>query len=191
MTKKILVLDGNPKPNSYCHHLGDLYECEAREYFNIKRINLSSMEFNPSLDHGYDTVQALEPCLVDFQQSILWADHIVIVMPIWWGGTPAKLKGLFDRTFLPDFSFRYEEDNPLQVPLLKGKTSRIIITMDAPSDYLEEQATPAVAQLNTFTLQFCGVESAGINLFGSIISASDENKSDWEGIIKDLGSKGQ
>lgn len=190
MTKKIIVLNGNPKSSSYCQYLGDLYECEAREYFNIRRFNLSNMAFNPSLDSGYDTRQVLEPCLVEFQQSILWADHIVIVTPIWWGGIPAKLKGLFERTFLAGFSFKYEEGNLLPLQLLKGKTSRIIITMDAPSDYVEEQAAPAIAQLDTYTLQFCGIEQAKLNLLGSIISASTENKLHWEKKIKDLGSKG-
>ncbi|SFC57269.1 NAD(P)H-dependent oxidoreductase [Pseudoalteromonas denitrificans] len=191
MTKKILVLDGNPKSRSFCQHLSDLYEIEASEYFNIKRFNLSQMVFNPSLENGYEARQELEPCLVDFQKAILWADHIVIVTPIWWGGIPAKLKGLFDRVFLPDFSFKYEGNNPLPLQLLKGKTSRIIMTMDAPSDYAQEQAAPAIAQLDLYTLQFCGIEKAKINLLDSMISANSDNKLYWETQVKDLASKGE
>ncbi|WP_261844864.1 NAD(P)H-dependent oxidoreductase [Aliamphritea ceti] len=191
MTKKIMVLNGNPKLSSYCRHLGELYEIEAREHFDVKRFNLSKMEFNPSLDCGYDARQELEPCLVEFQKAILWADHIVIVTPIWWGGLPAKLKGLFERTFLPGFAFKYEGENPLPLQLLKGKTSRIIMTMDAPSDYAEEQAAPAIQQFDLFTLQFCGFEKAELNLFGSIISANSEHKSSWEKQIKSLGSAGK
>lgn len=191
MTKKIVVLDGNPKSSSYCQHLGDLYEIEASESFDIKRFNLSKMEFNPSLDCGYEARQELEPCLVDFRKAILWADHFVIVAPIWWGGIPAKLKGLFDRAFLPGFAFEYEGDNPSPLQLLKGKTSRVIITMDAPSDYAEEQAAPAITQLDLFTLQFCGFEKAQVNLFGSIILANDENKLRWEKLVQDIGSRGE
>jgi len=191
MTKKILVLNGNPKSSSYSQHLSDLYDLEASEYFDVRRFNLSAMAFNPSLDCGYDARQELEPCLVDFQNAILWADHLVIVTPIWWGGLPAKLKGLFDRTFLPGFSFKYEGDNPLPVQLLKGKTARLVVTMDAPSDYAEEQAAPAVAQLDLFTLQFCGFEKAEVNLFGSLISATPEEKQDWEERVKAIGAKGE
>ncbi len=191
MAKKIVILDGNPKSSSYSQHLVDLYEIEAREYFDIRRFNLSNMDFNPSLDCGYDARQELEACLVEFQKAILWADHIVIVTPIWWGGIPAKLKGLFDRAFLPGFSFKYEGDSPLPLQLLKGKTSRIIVTMDAPADYAEEQAASAVAQLDLYTLQFCGVEKAEINLFGSVISADAETKLHWEKLVQSIGSKGE
>jgi putative NADPH-quinone reductase len=191
MTKKIVVLNGNPKSSSYCQHLGDRYEINASEHFDIRRFNLSNMEFNPSLDCGYDARQELEPCLADFQKAILWADHIVIITPIWWGGLPAKLKGLFDRTFSPGFSFKYEGNNPLPLPLLKGKTSRIIVTMDAPSDYAEEQAAPALAQLDLYTLQFCGVEKAEITLFGSIIASNAEDKLHWEKTVQEIANKGQ
>lgn len=191
MTKKIVLIDGNPKSSSYCQHLADLYECEAREYFDVTRFNLASMAFNPSLNCGYDGEQSLEECLIQFQQSILAADHLVIVMPIWWGGIPAKLKGLFDRAFLPGFAFKYEHDNPFPVQLLRGKTSRLIITMDAPAEYTAEQAAPAIGQLDTFTLQFCGIKKAEVTLVDSIISASAENKSQWEIIVRDIGSRGQ
>ncbi|NTS76817.1 NAD(P)H-dependent oxidoreductase [Catenovulum sp. SM1970] len=190
MTKKILVLNGNPKSSSYDHHLTDVYEIEANEYFEVKRFNLADMVFDPSLNTGYNAVQALEPCLADFQKAILWADHIVIVTPIWWGGIPAKLKGLFDRAFLPGFAFKYEGDNLLPTQLLTGKTARIIVTMDAPADYAIEQADPALKQLDLYTLQFCGYEKAEVNLFGSVISASKEEKKRWEKQVKAISYSG-
>lgn len=188
--KNILVLDGNPKSNSFSAFLCNTYECSAREYSEIRRFCLHQMNFNPSLDCGYDSIQNLETCLVEFQEAALWADHIVIVSPIWWGGLPAKLKGLFDRTFLPNFSFKYVEDSPVPTQLLKGKTSRIILTMDAPLEYTEEQAQPVIEQLDKFTLQFCGIEKAEYSLFGSIISASEEETKNWKCIVSELGARG-
>ena len=32
--------------------------------------------------------------------SLTWAEHVVLILPMWWGGLPAKTKGLFDRTLL-------------------------------------------------------------------------------------------
>lgn len=190
MTKKILLLNGNPKSQSYCQHLTHIYQTEASQHFDVKRFDIFNMDFNPSLDCGYDSKQALESCLVDFQQGIKWAEHIVIVTPVWWGGLPAKLKGLFDRAFLPGFSFEYENGNPLPIPLLNGKTARIIMTMDAPIDYLEQQAGPIVAQLDMYTLQFCGIEKAKLTLFGSIISGCSDHRLDWEQTVQAVASKG-
>ncbi len=190
MKKNILVLNGNPKASSFGHQLSDDYEIEAREYFNVKRFNLADMNFKIDLKQGYDQHQPLEACLVDLQNALKQCDHFVIVTPIWWGGLPAKLKGLIDRTFLSGFAFVYQENNPLPIQLLTDKTARIIMTMDAPDYYLQTQANPVIEQLDVFTLQFSGFKKAKINLFGSLISSSIEERNTWQDKVKALGAEG-
>jgi len=177
--KNILVLNGNPKPNSFAHQISDTYQIEAREHLAVRRINLAEMTFNPDLSHGYDEPLPLEESLQAFQQAVLWADHIVVIAPVWWGGIPAKLKGMFDRAFLPGFAFSYEGDNPEPKQLLAGKTSRIFLTMDAPMEFADEQALPVLEQLNRFTLEFCGIKNIGISLFGSVIMSDDKQRDHW------------
>ena len=190
MTKKILILNGNPKAKSYDQHLADRYEVEAREYYQVKRFDLSELDFNPSLENGYDSRQPLEDALVAFQEALLWAEHVVILTPVWWGGLPAKLKGLFDRTFLPGFAFQYSQGSVYPEQLLKGKTSRLIITMDAPEDFAQEQANPIIEQLDKFTLQFSGIEAAELTLIGSIIMSDTEQRTAWDAAVSDLGKMG-
>lgn len=190
MSKNILIVNGNPKAESFCQHLTDSYVSAAKKTFNIKSYHLSTMTFNPNLETGYDTNQALETCLSDFQQAVLWAEHLVIITPIWWGGIPAKLKGLIDRTFLSNFGFKYEGDSLLPTQLLQGKTSRLIITMDSPPDYSAAQAAPVLSQLDDYTLQFCGIEKAATTLIGSIILASEEEKQQWQQQVARLGHEG-
>lgn len=190
MRKNILILNGNPKATSHSQHLSDSYEIEAREYFNVQRFDLATMDFNPNLYNGYDAVQALEPCLQDFQQALSQAQHIVIVAPIWWGGMPAKLKGLFDRAFLPGFAFKYEENNPMPIQLLTGKSARLIFTMDAPAEYFEEQAAGVITELDTFILQYCGIDKANISLFGPSISSTEQERLQWQEQVKALGAQG-
>lgn len=189
--KNILLLNGNPKDVSFAKQLSDTYEDEASKKYQVSRFNLSEMRFNPSLENGYDEIQSLEPSLIEFQKFVLLADHIVIVAPIWWGGLPAKLKGLFDRTFLPGFAFKFEDDNPEPVQLLKGKTSRLILTMDAPADFATEQAQPILQQLDQFTLQFSGVSKAEHNLFGSVILSDRDQQNNWLQTIKDVAVVGR
>ena len=191
MTKKILIINGNPKQSSYVKRLCDLYAISAKKNHSVKIHNLSLMQFNPSLDDGYDDIQKLEPCLVEFQEATHWADHVVIIAPVWWGTVPAKLKGLFDRALLPGVAFNYEAGNPLPIQLLTGKTSRIILTMDTPPEYyLTEQSAPAIAQLDICTLQFCGFEKAAHNLFGPIVDSPDEERATWEKEVSELGLRG-
>ncbi|WP_444943599.1 NAD(P)H-dependent oxidoreductase [Microbulbifer sp. ZKSA006] len=186
--KNILILNGNPKKNSLSKRLSDVYGAEAVQRAQIRRYNLSEMDFNSNLEFGYDDSQSLEGCLSDFQQALLWAEHIVIISPIWWGGLPSKLKGLIDRTFLPGFTFKFEGDNSEPVQLLKGKTSRIILTMDAPDEFLMEQAKPIIEQLDRYTLQYCGVFKAAVNLFGSVIMSDKDQQETWLETVKELGA---
>ncbi|KJY68096.1 NAD(P)H-dependent oxidoreductase [Vibrio nigripulchritudo] len=188
--KNILVINANPKSSSFSHALADSYEIQAREQAEVKRINLVELDFNISLDSGYDDVQPLEPSLESFQESVLWADHIVIVSPIWWGGLPAKFKGLLDRTFLPGFAFKFEEGSAEPKQLLTGKTSRLILTMDAPHDYVEVQAQPVIEQLDRFTLQFSGMEAAKLTLIGSVIGADKSQRDEWLKRVGELGATG-
>lgn len=187
--KNILLLNGNPKPSSFSHHLSDTYEVAAREYATVRRFNVADMDFDPNLAHGYDQVQPLEACLSDFQSAITWADHIVLISPIWWGGLPGKLKGLIDRTFLPGFAFKFEGDQPEPIQLLKEKTARVVLTMDAPDSFAQEQAQPILQQLDRFTFQFCGISEAEVNLFGSVIMSDELQRDRWLKTVQDLGAE--
>lgn len=185
--KNILILNGNPKAKSFGKKLADEYELEARESVNVRRFNLSDMAFNPSLDCGYDDSQALEASLLEFQDAVTWADHLLIISPVWWGGVPAKLKGIFERVFLPGFAFRYETDNPFPIQLLKGKTYRLLLTMDAPKEYAEEQAKPVLEQLGKFTLDYSGIEAEEPFLFSSVSFASEHELQGYIDQIKNIG----
>ncbi len=57
---------------------------------------------------------------------------------MWWGGVPAKLKGLFDRAFLPGRTFDTRTTNWMGMPaaMLSGRTARIIVTSDTPDWFL-------------------------------------------------------
>lgn len=99
------------------------------------QIGSLDLDFNPILQNGYRLVTELEPDLVKIQQDILHADHLVFVYPNWWGTYPVLLKGFIDRVFLPGFAFKYRENSPFWDKLLKGKSARLIGTMDTPKWY--------------------------------------------------------
>lgn len=188
--KKILLLNGNPKRTSFCAELSDVYAQAAQTRADICRFDLATMDFNPSLEAGYAAEQALEPCLAAFSEALLAAEHIVIVAPIWWGGLPARLKGLIDRVFLPGVTFRFDEGNPAPVPLLAGKSARIVLTMDMPGEFATEQAAPVLAQLGGYTLEFCGVSTPATTLFGSVLFSDAGQREAWKETVRALGAQG-
>lgn len=191
MAKKILVISGNPKAQSFCEHLAETYALAAADKHSVKIVKLAELNFDPDLTHGYRQHQPLEADLLAFQADIQWAEHVVIITPIWWGGIPAKFKGLIDRTFLSGFAFQYEKGKSIPAKLLRGKTSRIIMTMDTPPWYYKWfQGSPALKQLDTATLVFSGFKRAKSNMWGPVIGAREAQLQQWRAQAQRLGSLG-
>ncbi|MEC0203314.1 NAD(P)H-dependent oxidoreductase [Paenibacillus lautus] len=157
--KKVLIIQGNPIENSYGSQLAEVYARGAAESgAEVRELVLAEMEFDLNLSGGYKGKQPLEPDLQKAQELIAWADHLVFVYPNWWGGMPALLKGFIDRVFLPGFAFKYRRNSPLPEQLLKGKTARLIVTMDSPYVYYRFYlGQPGHQMMKHSILKFCGV----------------------------------
>ena len=128
------MIFGSPKDNSLCNALGEAYAQARAAKATWCACSLGEMAFDPVLHQGYDQSQALEPDLLEAQRQIHWAEHLVFVYPVWWGGVPALLKGFFDRVFLPGFAFRYRGVRSWE-KLLEGRTADLLVTLDTPPWY--------------------------------------------------------
>src|SRR5690554_2177989 len=112
MSKKILIINGHPNETSFNFGLAKAYRKGAEESgAEIKEIVISKLQFNPNLQFGYQKRMDLESDLIDSWEKIKWADHLVWVHPVWWGGLPALTKGFIDRVLLPGLAFQYRENS--------------------------------------------------------------------------------
>ena len=188
--KKVLVINGHPNKDSFCFGIAEAYKKGAtRSGASIKEIIVRDLTFNPNLEFGYQQRTELEPDLQEAWEKIKWADHLVWVHPVWWGGLPAITKGFIDRLFLPGFAFRYREDSVFWDKLLKGKTAHIITTLDQPSWYYWlVYARPSVNQLKRSTLEFCGIKPVKVTYAGPIRKSTIEFRNKCLKKIEDLGN---
>ncbi len=130
--KKIFILLGHPDKDSLNGTLAGEYEKGAMEaQHEVRRQNVGDMIFDPILHHGYKVRQELEPDLVAFQENVNWCNHFVIFYPSWWSTMPALLKGLFDRSWMPGFAYKFVAGGQLWKKLLKGKSASIFVTSDS------------------------------------------------------------
>lgn len=105
--KKILIINGHPDKESFNFALSESYKNGAKKTDSeIKEINIRDLNFNPNLEFGYRKRTELEPDLIDTQNKLKWADHLVWIYPVWWGSVPAMMKGFLDRVLLPGFAFK-------------------------------------------------------------------------------------
>jgi len=160
MTKKILLINGHPNRESFNFGLAEAYKKGAKTSgADLQEIVIADLQFNPNLQYGYQKRTELEPDLLESWEKIKWAEHLVWIHPVWWGGYPAMMKGFIDRLFLPTFAFRYKENSVWWDKLLTGKTAHIITTLDQPSWYYWlVYNEPSVNQLKKNTLEFCGIK---------------------------------
>jgi NAD(P)H dehydrogenase (quinone) len=171
--KKILVILGHPNIDSFCGALFNNYiKGTKKTNAEVKTIIISNLKFDPILWKGYKEIQPLEPDLVNAQKLIKWANHIVIVYPIWWQSVPALFKGFIDRVFLPGFAFKYINGFPKG--FLKGKTARLIVTSGGPKIYYTIIGNSAIKMIKTGLLKFCGIKNIKTTFMGSMSKLSKE-----------------
>lgn len=189
--KKILIINGHPDKESFCFALAESYKKGADNNGDqCQLVHLVDLKFNPILTYGYRVVSELEPDLLKIQHDILQADHLVFVYPNWWATFPALLKGFIDRVFLPNFAFKYHEKGSLWDKLLKGKTARLIVTMDTPKWYywlINRNAGHNAMKIGV--LEFCGIKPVKISVFAPVKSADDLKRKKWIAEVEILGKE--
>ena len=181
---------GNPDKDSMSNYFADVYGKTALEVgHEVRRTNLVDMKFDPLLRLGYKVIQPLEPDLLKIQEDIRWADHFVVVYPIWWSGMPSLLKALFERMWLPGFAFHFHKNSMGWDKLLEGKTSRII-TLSKMHPFLIWFMFGSFSNaLKNAILQFSGFKVRVTSIGGSE-TMSNKKKTRWTQDVSKLAQKG-
>lgn len=190
--KRILLINGHPDHESFNFALAAAYKAEATAAgFEVRELVIRDLQFSPNLSFGYRQRCELEPDLLRAQEWIKWADHLVWIYPVWWGGLPALLKGFLDRTFLPGFAFRKRENSVWWDKLLTGKSARIISTMDQPAWYYWlVYGAPSHRAMKKCTLEFCGISPVRITSVGPVRLSKPTTREKWLKITRGLGEQG-
>lgn len=181
MPKNITVILGHPDASSFCGALAEMYVQSASNVgHSVRYFKLGEIAFDPILHHGYNQRQELEPGLLDIQNAITWADHLVFVYPTWWGAMPALLKGMFDRVFLPGYAFKYRQNSQFWDKLLVGRSAHAIVTMDTPPWYYRlVYSMPGHHQMKKTILEFSGIKPVKLTSFGPIRHANEKQRNKW------------
>jgi NAD(P)H dehydrogenase (quinone) len=191
MSRRILIADLHPARLSLSAALAQAYRTGAEAAGHQTRTTtLSEMDFNP--DFGQSTFRAapaLEPDLETFRENLTWAEHVVLILPMWWGGLPAKAKGLFDRTLLPGYAFDPRQKRfGLPKPLLAGRTGRLILTSDTPGwAFPLLYRTALKHQIQRQILAFVGIKPMGFTHFSPVEYSTDGIRAKWLARTEALG----
>jgi putative NADPH-quinone reductase len=155
----------------------------------VETIELASLAFDPVLRVGHEAEQPLEPDLVRVKHAIERAQHVAWAFPTYWAAPPAVVRGLVDRLFLPGWAFRYREGNALPEGLLRGRSARVIATMDSPSWwYALAHRRSLQATMGTATLAFCGVRPVRFSVVHRVRELNEAARATWKAKLHALGA---
>ncbi|MDP3802334.1 NAD(P)H-dependent oxidoreductase [Brevundimonas sp.] len=176
---RILILDGHPDPDParYCHALAASYaQGAAGTGHVIHRTNLSDLDF-PDLRSRSDWEEGPTPAaILALQDQLAWAEHIVIVYPLWLGGMPARLKALLEQAFRPAFAFGGKAVSP-GGGKLKGRSARIVVTMGMPAAaYRVFYFAHSLRSLKRNILALVGIGPVRDTIIGAVETRSDESR---------------
>jgi len=72
--------------------------------------------------------------------------------------------------------------------LLKGKSARLIVTMDSPKWYYSMvYKSPGHNSIKKGVLEFCGIKPVKITTFGPVKTSDDRKRKKWINQVEKLG----
>ncbi|OJJ20406.1 NADPH:quinone reductase [marine bacterium AO1-C] len=187
--QKTLIINGHPDKESFNFGISDAYKKGAKASgAEVEEIIIRELDFNPNLQFGYRKRTELEPDLLEAQNKLKWANHLVWVYPVWWGSLPAITKGFIDRVFLPGFAYEHRENSVWWDKFFTNKSARIICTLDQPAWYYKLiYRSPSHNAMKKLTMNFIGVKKVRITTIGPIRQSKEGFRAKWLKRVEKLG----
>ena len=178
-----LIIFAHPNGKSFSHQiLKTLTEEISSSGNSYEYRNLYDLNFEPVLSSS-DLAQYKKGEYPDDvrteQQWVSWADVLVFIYPLWWGGMPAIMKGYIDRVYATGFAYEFNDNNP--VGLLQGKKALLLSTQGYSRDYYDSIGmTDAMLKIETSGIfGFCGIELLEHLFFGNAPAKDTQNESEF------------
>jgi putative NADPH-quinone reductase len=134
MARHIVIIQGHPDPDRshYGHALESAYGEAARAAgHEVRDITVAKLRLPYIATQQQWWAESDIAEIRAAQRDIAWADHLVIIYPLWLGDMPAILKSFLEH--LSCGGFVIKEADGRWIPGLKGKSARIIVTMGMPA----------------------------------------------------------
>jgi putative NADPH-quinone reductase len=190
---KIALIQGHPdeRGGHFCHALAEAYVQAAKDAAHeVRTVEVAALDF-PLLRRAEDwNSGAPVAAIAAAQATVKWAQHLVIVFPLWMGDMPALLKAFFEQLVRPGFAIGPARPRRLHEKLLKGRSARLIVTMGMPAFFYRlYYRSHSVKSLQRNVLEMCGISPVRSSLIGTV--EDDTSRRVWLAKLQDLGRAGR
>lgn len=189
---KTLIVYNHPYEGSFCNAILKAVQRGLKKGgHTCKVINLDKDNFDPvmrakdlkafaELGRGIESaLMDLDPTVFRYKKKLEWADHIVMIFPIWWMSMPAMMKGFVDKVIFPGVA--YDMDNGRLVSRLASlKQVTVISTMNTPADiYRDMFGNSLEGSLIKGTFNQIGIHDAEWISFNMVKQVGTEVREQW------------
>ncbi|WP_448635448.1 NAD(P)H-dependent oxidoreductase [Pedobacter panaciterrae] len=132
------IIFNHPNEGSYCNAiLQSVTKGLQKANHEVDLIHLDNDGFNPAMSKAdlkaFVDHQPIDPQVINYNERLKKANHLIFIFPIWWDIMPATTKGFIDRVLFPGVVYDHHPRGFGLVPLLKNlKSVTIITTMNKP-----------------------------------------------------------
>jgi putative NADPH-quinone reductase len=192
LPRRILIVNGHPdpRPQRYCAALADAYAAGALEAgHEVRRIDVGALEFPLIRSADAFVAPTPPPDIAKAQASVIWAEHLVLVHPLWLGAAPALLKGFLEQVFRYGFALD-DKAKGLDIGLLGGRSARVIVTMGMPAPvYRLVFGAFGVRAMELGVLRLSGFNPVRHTLIGGVGASSAKHRTGSLARVRQLGSQ--
>ena len=189
---KTLIVFNHPHEGSFCNAIMK----SVRFGLEIsgqpcKVINLDKDRFDPVMKSkdlksfvqagrtGEAGLTDVDPLVLKYKKKLEWAEHIVMIFPIWWMSMPAMTKGFVDKVIFPGIAYGME-GGKLKSRLSRLKRVTIISTMNTPADVYRDFFNNSLeGSLIKGTFNQIGIRDVEWISLNKVKQANDEEKRQW------------
>jgi len=135
---RIVIVFNHPNEGSYCNAiLQSVTRGLQKANHEVDLMHLDNDGFNPAMSKAdlkaFVDHEPVDPQVMDYNNRLKKADHLIFIFPIWWDIMPATTKGFVDRVLSPGVVYDHHPRGFGLVPLLKNlKSITVITTMNKP-----------------------------------------------------------
>jgi putative NADPH-quinone reductase len=171
MSKRITIVQGHP--DSAMEHFGNALAAAYRDGasaagHDVKRIEVAKLAF-PVLRSAEEFYLGTTPQdILVAQEAVRWADHLLIIYPLWHGHFPALFHAFLEQTFRPGFAVAGGQGK-MPNKLLTRRSARVVVTMGMPALFYRWYfQAHSLKSLKRNFLEFSGISPIKVTLVGDL-----------------------
>ena len=195
MVKRIVIIQGHPDASRthFGHALAQAYADGAAEAgHEVRRIEVAQLDFPLLRSSSQWRDEPVPASLVESQEAIRWAQHLLLLFPLWMGDMPALLKGYMEQVLRPGFAIGHGPVGPATDKALRGRSARVLVTMGMPAlVYRCYFGAHSLKSLERNILGMCGVAPVRETLVGMVEGLDADGRAEWLGKLHRLGREAQ